>query len=173
MIRSRTKKQSIYSPHPHTCASHSFHSPPRRLAKNSTTPKRTCVPHLTTQRTYQHNKAREAAKMAEHTYDFNITMTCGGCSGAIERVLGRLEGLSLLPFLYLCFSSPRSFLLRISFPLQPPRPSISSAPSNHYTSPKEMLIKKGGYRRQKLRRFVTKPNGAYRDGREGGVRDCA
>lgn len=27
-----------------------------------------------------------------HTYDFNITMTCGGCSGAIDRVLKKLEG---------------------------------------------------------------------------------
>lgn len=27
-----------------------------------------------------------------HTYEFNVTMTCGGCSGAIDRVLGKLEG---------------------------------------------------------------------------------
>ncbi|RMZ23005.1 hypothetical protein D0859_12968 [Hortaea werneckii] len=30
--------------------------------------------------------------MAEHNYKFNVTMTCGGCSGAIERVLKKLEG---------------------------------------------------------------------------------
>ncbi|KAI2622828.1 iron copper transporter [Xylaria nigripes] len=31
--------------------------------------------------------------MAEnHTYKFNVTMTCGGCSGAVNRVLGKLEG---------------------------------------------------------------------------------
>ncbi|KJZ80172.1 Metal homeostasis factor ATX1 [Hirsutella minnesotensis 3608] len=31
--------------------------------------------------------------MAElHTYEFNVTMTCGGCSGAIDRVLKKLEG---------------------------------------------------------------------------------
>jgi len=30
--------------------------------------------------------------MAEHTYTFNITMTCGGCSGAVERVLKKLDG---------------------------------------------------------------------------------
>lgn len=30
--------------------------------------------------------------MAEtHTYDFDITMTCGGCSGAIDRVLKKLQ----------------------------------------------------------------------------------
>ncbi|KAI1494680.1 hypothetical protein F5X96DRAFT_665572 [Biscogniauxia mediterranea] len=28
----------------------------------------------------------------EHTYKFNVTMSCGGCSGAINRVLGKLEG---------------------------------------------------------------------------------
>ncbi|KAI1341867.1 iron copper transporter [Xylariaceae sp. FL0016] len=27
-----------------------------------------------------------------HTYKFNVTMTCGGCSGAVNRVLGKLEG---------------------------------------------------------------------------------
>jgi len=30
--------------------------------------------------------------MSDHTYDFNITMTCGGCSGAVERVLKKLDG---------------------------------------------------------------------------------
>lgn len=30
--------------------------------------------------------------MAEHNYKFNVTMTCGGCSGAIERVLKKLDG---------------------------------------------------------------------------------
>ncbi|KAJ4306767.1 Cytosolic copper metallochaperone [Collariella sp. IMI 366227] len=33
-----------------------------------------------------------AAAPAEHTYTFNVAMSCGGCSGAIERVLKRLEG---------------------------------------------------------------------------------
>ncbi|KAG5752982.1 hypothetical protein H9Q70_004402 [Fusarium xylarioides] len=27
-----------------------------------------------------------------HTYEFNITMNCGGCSGAIDRVLKKLDG---------------------------------------------------------------------------------
>ncbi|EOD47940.1 hypothetical protein K490DRAFT_67078 [Neofusicoccum parvum] len=30
--------------------------------------------------------------MAEHNYKFNITMTCGGCSGAVDRVLKKLDG---------------------------------------------------------------------------------
>ncbi|MCJ1336888.1 Cytosolic copper metallochaperone [Bachmanniomyces sp. S44760] len=30
--------------------------------------------------------------MADHNYKFNVTMTCGGCSGAVERVLKKLEG---------------------------------------------------------------------------------
>ncbi|KAK4228945.1 hypothetical protein QBC38DRAFT_360807 [Podospora fimiseda] len=35
-----------------------------------------------------------AAPVAEndHKYIFNITMPCGGCSGAVERVLKKLEG---------------------------------------------------------------------------------
>jgi copper chaperone len=32
--------------------------------------------------------------MAEHKYSFNVTMTCGGCSGAVERVLKKTEGQS-------------------------------------------------------------------------------
>lgn len=30
--------------------------------------------------------------MSDHTYNFNVTMTCGGCSGAVERVLKKLDG---------------------------------------------------------------------------------
>ncbi|PTB36776.1 uncharacterized protein TrAFT101_007353 [Trichoderma asperellum] len=30
--------------------------------------------------------------MASHTYKFDVTMTCGGCSGAIDRVLKKLDG---------------------------------------------------------------------------------
>ncbi|KAF2279687.1 putative iron/copper transporter Atx1 [Westerdykella ornata] len=30
--------------------------------------------------------------MAEHIYKFEIAMSCGGCSGAVERVLNKLEG---------------------------------------------------------------------------------
>jgi hypothetical protein len=33
--------------------------------------------------------------MAEtHTYEFNVSMSCGGCSGAIDRVLKKLDGTS-------------------------------------------------------------------------------
>ena len=35
--------------------------------------------------------------MSEHHYKFNITMTCGGCSGAVDRVLKKLDGRSFLP----------------------------------------------------------------------------
>ncbi|KAH7320229.1 putative iron/copper transporter Atx1 [Stachybotrys elegans] len=27
-----------------------------------------------------------------HTYEFNVSMSCGGCSGAIDRVLKKLDG---------------------------------------------------------------------------------
>ncbi|KAL8764596.1 MAG: hypothetical protein Q9209_007965 [Squamulea sp. 1 TL-2023] len=33
-----------------------------------------------------------AATVAPHHYKFNITMSCSGCSGAVERVLKKLEG---------------------------------------------------------------------------------
>jgi copper chaperone len=29
--------------------------------------------------------------MADNTYKFNITMSCGGCSGAVERALKKLK----------------------------------------------------------------------------------
>ncbi|KAG0661380.1 Cytosolic copper metallochaperone [Rhodotorula mucilaginosa] len=32
--------------------------------------------------------------MAESTYQFNVVMTCSGCSGAIDRVLKKTEGVT-------------------------------------------------------------------------------
>ncbi|KAL8931606.1 MAG: hypothetical protein Q9211_006845 [Gyalolechia sp. 1 TL-2023] len=32
------------------------------------------------------------AQTSPHHYKFNITMTCSGCSGAIDRVLKKLQG---------------------------------------------------------------------------------
>ncbi|KKK19309.1 iron copper transporter, partial [Aspergillus rambellii] len=29
--------------------------------------------------------------MSDHTYKFNISMSCSGCSGAVERVLKKLD----------------------------------------------------------------------------------
>ena len=40
----------------------------------------------------------------EHKYVFNVTMSCGGCSGAVERVLKKLEGAS--PVLSTRFPTP-------------------------------------------------------------------
>ena len=34
---------------------------------------------------------------AEHKYVFNVSMSCGGCSGAVDRVLKKLEG-TVSPF---------------------------------------------------------------------------
>ncbi|KAK4998465.1 Cytosolic copper metallochaperone [Elasticomyces elasticus] len=31
--------------------------------------------------------------MTDHEYRFDITMTCGGCSGAVGRVLKKLDGI--------------------------------------------------------------------------------
>lgn len=67
--------------------------------------------HSTPQSTPQVTPPQALGKMAEapslhdttapppdapsHTYKFNITMTCTGCSGAVERVLKRLDGTSI------------------------------------------------------------------------------
>ncbi|EPQ58712.1 hypothetical protein GLOTRDRAFT_98891 [Gloeophyllum trabeum ATCC 11539] len=32
--------------------------------------------------------------MSEHTYKFDVKMTCSGCSGAVDRVLKKAEGVS-------------------------------------------------------------------------------
>ncbi|KAB8300870.1 hypothetical protein EYC80_002798 [Monilinia laxa] len=32
------------------------------------------------------------AENGEHTYKFGISMSCGGCSGAVDRVLKKLDG---------------------------------------------------------------------------------
>ncbi|KZO95848.1 heavy metal transport/detoxification protein [Calocera viscosa TUFC12733] len=32
--------------------------------------------------------------MSEHTYQFNVKMHCSGCSGAVERALSKLDGVS-------------------------------------------------------------------------------
>ncbi|GAA6013818.1 hypothetical protein JCM10207_008203 [Rhodosporidiobolus poonsookiae] len=32
--------------------------------------------------------------MAEQTYKFEVKMTCSGCSGAVERALKRVEGIT-------------------------------------------------------------------------------
>ncbi|GMM38015.1 copper metallochaperone [Saccharomycopsis crataegensis] len=30
--------------------------------------------------------------MSDHQYQFNVKMSCGGCSGAVTKALNRLEG---------------------------------------------------------------------------------
>ncbi|RLV95508.1 Metal homeostasis factor ATX1 [Spathaspora sp. JA1] len=32
--------------------------------------------------------------MSDHLYHFNVAMSCSGCSGAVDRVLQRLDGVS-------------------------------------------------------------------------------
>ncbi|KAK0524677.1 Cytosolic copper metallochaperone, partial [Tilletia horrida] len=32
--------------------------------------------------------------MSEHEYKFNVAMSCSGCSGAVDRVLKKLEGVT-------------------------------------------------------------------------------
>jgi len=35
-----------------------------------------------------------ADEQQDHTYKFNVSMSCGGCSGAVDRVLKKLDGKS-------------------------------------------------------------------------------
>lgn len=42
--------------------------------------------------------ATEVPATDEHTYKFNVSMSCGGCSGAVDRVLKKLEGMTPFPF---------------------------------------------------------------------------
>lgn len=69
-----------------------------------------------------------------HTYEFNITMTCGGCSGAVDRVLKKLEGMGPdmddpLDTLWLTMSLSQE-LRATMFPLTT-RPPKSSPPVCH------------------------------------------
>lgn len=41
-----------------------------------------------------------------HTYKFNVSMSCSGCSGAVDRVLKKLEGKPLVPITAPADSSP-------------------------------------------------------------------
>lgn len=63
---------------------------------------------------------------AEHKYQFNVTMSCGGCSGAVERVLKKLEGASTIvpprPPGPCCRSHPSTLLALLYLPTSlPPR----------------------------------------------------
>lgn len=51
---------------------------------------RTSSRHLVNTQTSEQDQTID---MAEHNYKFNVTMTCGGCSGAVERVLKKLDGM--------------------------------------------------------------------------------
>lgn len=41
----------------------------------------------------------DSAGNGDHHYKFNVKMTCGGCSGAVERVLKKTEGTIFIRFL--------------------------------------------------------------------------
>ena len=58
---------------------------------------------------------------AEQNYEFGVNMSCGGCSGAVNRVLGKLDGMLSPPFChfsYHCLALQLRFFLQ-SLPLPP------------------------------------------------------
>lgn len=79
------------------------------------------------------NQTAMASTEPAHHYHFDITMTCGGCSGAVERVLKKTEGRALFPFLPSpplppsSPSSPSCILCPLLMP--PPLPSSLSVRS--------------------------------------------
>ncbi len=71
--------------------------------------------------------------MSEHHYKFNIAMSCGGCSGAVERVLKKLDG---EPFPHLTTTLPR---FRPLPPFTPP-PLLISKDQEPYWNPRIDLL---------------------------------
>ena len=88
-----------------------------------------------------------------HHYHFDITMTCGGCSGAVERVLKKTEGRALSPFLTPL--PPSLVALAYSmFPAYAPfLPSSPSVRSSHLT-----IIAHEAHRPRLLRRQPRGPD---------------
>ena len=41
---------------------------------------------------YTETPKHSTCTMSEHNYKFEVAMSCGGCSGAVERVLKKLDG---------------------------------------------------------------------------------
>ena len=89
--------------------------------------------------------------MAEHSYKFNVTMTCGGCSGAVERVLKKLDGKPSSPYTF----APSSTLLPLFY--RSPRPQDT-----------QVLMFS---RRQIIQRLPRRPDSRHRNGRRRQLRD--
>lgn len=72
---------------------------------------------------------------AEHTYKFNVSMSCGGCSGAVNRVLGKLDGMY---FFFVPLPRPSALLTVSPYTASPP--SIPSSSSITPLCPPQLLI---------------------------------
>ncbi|KAL7776581.1 hypothetical protein CFE70_006997 [Pyrenophora teres f. teres 0-1] len=69
-----------------------------------------------------------------HTYKFNVAMSCGGCSGAIERVLKKLDEQALT-----VFSGVESF----NVSLETQTAEVTAADSLDYETVLEKIKKTG------------------------------
>lgn len=57
------------------------------------------LPHYATHRVRTnrplfHPPERQYSFQMPHNYEFNVTMTCSGCSNAVQKALGRLNGVT-------------------------------------------------------------------------------
>jgi copper chaperone len=62
------------------------------------------------------NSAPAPDAAVEHTYKFNVSMSCGGCSGAVDRVLKKLEGASTVSLFHLALPPPHTSPIHIFSP---------------------------------------------------------
>lgn len=81
--------------------------------------------------------------MSDHTYNFNITMTCGGCSGAVERVLKKLDGSYNPPTMFTTILMPVSGVKSFDVSLDNQTANVITEPSLDYSTVLEKIKKTG------------------------------
>jgi copper chaperone len=67
------------------------------------------VSEQTSEQTSETTSEPTSEQMSEHNYKFNVQMSCGGCSGAVERVLKKLEGIAFQQSPLFSFAARSSF----------------------------------------------------------------
>lgn len=82
--------------------------------------------------------------MSEHNYKFNIAMSCGGCSGAVERVLKKLDGECCAPlWLHRVATDPNAGVKSYNVSLETQTADIVTEDSLSYETVLEKIKKTG------------------------------